>query len=260
MEIMTAEDVKKSLIQTMKTSPWIDSASSPGAFPSCSRARRSRRCRMRPLLPRRPRLRPAPAASGGCRRGRRRQEWELSRQGCAVVRSRHGDHDMGWQELERANNNRAPSRRALRELTPQYSRRSETSLTDKAYHDRHQRHPYSISRSGSAATQSIDINAFSPADPGDRVSEIDAHLCRHSVADAVYSAWRSLNAQNRLAAANDALEMESKQQYWNAQGTSVPARTHGKLPPLQQSGRSTKGGGRPRSLLRKPRPSRTPCA
>jgi len=45
--------------------------------------------------------------------------------------------------------------------------------------------------------------------------EIDARLC-DSIADAVYSAWRSQDASQRLEQANDALEQERKQNEWNA--------------------------------------------
>ena len=45
--------------------------------------------------------------------------------------------------------------------------------------------------------------------------EIDARLC-DSLADAVYSAWRSQNSEARLAQADDALEEERKKNEWNA--------------------------------------------
>jgi len=50
--------------------------------------------------------------------------------------------------------------------------------------------------------------------------EIDARLSE-SIADAVYSAWSALNAQNRLAAANESLTGESRQEYWNSQHASM---------------------------------------
>jgi hypothetical protein len=50
--------------------------------------------------------------------------------------------------------------------------------------------------------------------------EIDAHLC-DSIADAVYSAWKALNAQNRLLAANESLDRERTQEYWNSQHASM---------------------------------------
>ena len=45
--------------------------------------------------------------------------------------------------------------------------------------------------------------------------EIDARLC-DAIADAVYSAWRAQDANDRLAQANDALEEERKATEWNA--------------------------------------------
>ncbi len=71
---------------------------------------------------------------------------------------------------------------------------------------------------GNATVQNID-SAFRLL-PRASAFEIDARLC-DSVADAVYSAWRAQNAQNRLASANDALDSERKQEYWNAQHASV---------------------------------------
>jgi hypothetical protein len=71
---------------------------------------------------------------------------------------------------------------------------------------------------GNATVQNVDA-AFRLL-PRGSAFEIDARLC-DSVADAVYSAWRAQNAQNRLATANDALDSERKQEYWNAQHASV---------------------------------------
>ena len=45
--------------------------------------------------------------------------------------------------------------------------------------------------------------------------DIDARLC-DSIADAVYSAWRAEDNQDRLAQANEALETERKANEWNA--------------------------------------------
>jgi tetratricopeptide (TPR) repeat protein len=45
--------------------------------------------------------------------------------------------------------------------------------------------------------------------------DIDARLC-DSIADAVYSAWRAADNQDRLANADEALEQERKQTEWNA--------------------------------------------
>jgi hypothetical protein len=71
---------------------------------------------------------------------------------------------------------------------------------------------------GNATTQNIDT-AFRMLTRGSGF-EIDARLC-DSIADAVYSAWRAQNSQNRLANANEALDAERKQEYWNAQHASV---------------------------------------
>lgn len=71
---------------------------------------------------------------------------------------------------------------------------------------------------GNATVQNIDA-AFRLLPRGSSF-DIDARLC-DSIADAVYSAWRAQNAQNRLASANDALDAERKQEYWNAQHASV---------------------------------------
>lgn len=66
--------------------------------------------------------------------------------------------------------------------------------------------------------------------------EIDARLC-DALADAVYSAWQSLNAQQRLAMANDALEQERKAHEWNL-GMAASS-THLEAPPP--------GGGKDKS-------------
>ena len=71
---------------------------------------------------------------------------------------------------------------------------------------------------GNATVQNVDT-AFRLLTRGSAF-EIDARLC-DSIADAVYSAWRAENAQNRLASANSALDSERKQEYWNAQHASV---------------------------------------
>ena len=48
--------------------------------------------------------------------------------------------------------------------------------------------------------------------------DIDARLC-DSIADAVYSAWKSQRAQARLVTANASLDAERRQEYWNATHT-----------------------------------------
>lgn len=54
--------------------------------------------------------------------------------------------------------------------------------------------------------------------------DIDANLC-DALADAIYSAWQAQNQQNRLAAANEALEQERKIHEWNAQVSVETMRT-----------------------------------
>jgi hypothetical protein len=71
---------------------------------------------------------------------------------------------------------------------------------------------------GNATTKNIDA-AFALLPRGSGF-DIDARLC-DSLADAVYSSWRAQNAQNRLEAANQSLEMERKQEYWNAEHISA---------------------------------------
>jgi hypothetical protein len=92
---------------------------------------------------------------------------------------------------------------------------------------------------GNATVQNVDA-AFGLLPRGSSY-DIDAHLC-DSLADAVYSAWRAQNAENRLETANESLEREKTQQYWNAQhasaGEDAEANASG-----GNSGASTKGGG-----------------
>jgi len=66
---------------------------------------------------------------------------------------------------------------------------------------------------GNASTQNLD-NAFRYLPQGSRF-DIDARLC-DGLADAVYSAWKSQRAQERLVNANSALDRERDQEYWNA--------------------------------------------
>ena len=91
---------------------------------------------------------------------------------------------------------------------------------------------------GNATTQNIDL-AFKWLPVGSRY-DIDARLC-DALADAVYSAWKSQRAQDRLVTANTALDRERDQEYWNAKhagaGESV------KVPPGGGGGGGKKGGG-----------------
>ena len=67
---------------------------------------------------------------------------------------------------------------------------------------------------GNATTDNVD-QAFRLL-PRASNYEIDARLC-DSIADAVYSAWRSQDASERLARANDGLADERKKIEWNTQ-------------------------------------------
>jgi len=116
----------------------------------------------------------------------------------------------------------------------------ETTATDQMYQRVITQILYDLAP-GNATTQNIDA-AFSLL-PRASNFDIDARLC-DSIADAVYSTWKALNAQNRLAAANDALESESKQEYWNAQHASMGQTTRD-ASSQSQSGKNTKNSGNP---------------
>jgi hypothetical protein len=171
---------------------------------------------------------PAPAASGGA--GAQKGGFL----GKDLPTFDPGTEIMTWDGKNwNVNNNRLFQARFEKYLNAP----EETTQTDKAY----QSIIWAILSDlapGNATAQNIDA-AFKLLTQGSRF-EIDAHLC-DNVADAVYSAWRAQNAQNRLAAANDALEVESKQQYWNAQHVSAGDNAR-EADSTQQSGRSTKGG------------------
>ena len=88
----------------------------------------------------------------------------------------------------------------------------ETSLEDRQYQ-------WIINRilnllaPGNATKQNL--NAAFHLLPQGSSFDIDARLC-DSLADAVYSASSSIQAQDRLAAYSDALEAKRRQEYWNA--------------------------------------------
>ena len=71
---------------------------------------------------------------------------------------------------------------------------------------------------GNASAQNIDV-AFSLLPRGSSF-DIDARLC-DSLADAVYSAFKSQRSQDRIAAAGEAMEAERTQQYWRAKHLSA---------------------------------------
>ena len=89
---------------------------------------------------------------------------------------------------------------------------------------------------GNASTQNIDA-AFRLLPRGSSF-EIDARLC-DSLADAVYSAWKAQRSQDRLVAANDALDTERRQQYWNATHASAGEASR----EASSTGQSAKGKG-----------------
>ncbi len=96
---------------------------------------------------------------------------------------------------------------------------------------------------GNATTQNIDA-AFRYLPQGSRF-DMDARLC-DGLADAVYAAWKSQRAQDRLVNANDSLDRERNQQYWNAEhaGAGDVARSAAAAPAPNAQGRRG-GGGQP---------------
>lgn len=93
---------------------------------------------------------------------------------------------------------------------------------------------------GNATTQNIDA-AFRYLPQGSRF-DIDARLC-DGLADAVYSAWKSQRAQDRLVNANDSLDRERNQEYWNAKHAGAGETMKGPAPAAAGGGK--KGGGQP---------------
>ncbi len=87
---------------------------------------------------------------------------------------------------------------------------------------------------GNATTQNIDL-AFRYLPQGSRF-DIDARLC-DGLADAVYSAWKSQRAQDRLVVANASLDQERNQEYWNAKHAGAGET-------MKAGPRTTGGGGR----------------
>ena len=97
---------------------------------------------------------------------------------------------------------------------------------------------------GNATTQNIDA-AFRYLPQGSRF-DMDARLC-DGLADAVYAAWKSQRAQDRLVNANDSLDRERNQQYWNAEhaGAGDVGRAAAAAPAPNAAGRRAGGGGQP---------------
>ncbi len=96
---------------------------------------------------------------------------------------------------------------------------------------------------GNATTQNIDL-AFRWLPVGSRY-DIDARLC-DALADAVFSAWKSQQNQERMVAATSALEQERKDIYWRAEhaGKSDNTKTL-PSPGGGGGGGGKKGGGKP---------------
>ncbi len=74
--------------------------------------------------------------------------------------------------------------------------------------------------------------------------EIDARLC-DSLADAVYSAWKAQRSQDRLVAANTALDTERNQQYWNAEHASAGDMARAAAPAPTQGRGGQNSGSQP---------------
>ena len=91
---------------------------------------------------------------------------------------------------------------------------------------------------GNASVQNVDA-AFRYLPQGSRF-DIDARLC-DGLADAVYSAWKSQRAQDRLVNANNALDLERNQEYWNAKHAGSGENI--KSPPPSGGGGKKGGGG-----------------
>jgi hypothetical protein len=114
----------------------------------------------------------------------------------------------------------------------------ETKATDQAYQKIIQNILYLLAP-GNETTQNVDL-AFGLL-PRASGYEIDARLC-DSIADAVYSAWKAQNAQNRLETANESLYRERTQEYWNAQHASAGQTTRD-ASSQSQSGKNSKNSG-----------------
>ena len=93
---------------------------------------------------------------------------------------------------------------------------------------------------GNASTQNIDA-AFRLLPRGSSF-DIDARLC-DSIADAVYAAWKTQRAQDRLKSANVALDTEKNQEYWNAEHTSAGQAVKDTSPAAAGGGGGKRGGG-----------------
>jgi hypothetical protein len=94
---------------------------------------------------------------------------------------------------------------------------------------------------GNATTANIDA-AFRYLPQGSRF-DIDARLC-DALADAVYSAWKSQAAQDRLVSANQALEAERRQVYFYARHAGAgDSAKEAAAPAAPAGGGGRRGGG-----------------
>jgi len=155
-------------------------------------------------VPTAPAAQPAPASNG-------KKEFSLSGDGAAFD---PGSDVMTWSGNHwNINNNRLFEARFEKYLNAP----EETSAQDQAYQGIISR-ILSLLAPGNASTRNL--NAAFHLLPQGSSFDIDARLC-DALADAVYSASSSLQAQDRMAAYGDALEAARRQQYWNAEHLSA---------------------------------------
>jgi hypothetical protein len=171
---------------------------------------------------------PAPASSSN---GGNRKDFSLSRDGAGFD---PGSEVMTWDGKNwNVNNNRLFEARFEKYLNAP----EETSADDRRYQAIISR-ILDLLAPGNASSQNID-GAFRLLPQGSSF-DIDARLC-DSLADAVYSAFKSLRAQDRLAAAGEAMEAERTQQYWRAKHLSAgESITTGNLTTSSGSGANAK--------------------
>ena len=180
---------------------------------------------------------PQPAQGGGAAAGGGQKDGSFLGKDVPVYDP--GSENMTWDgKTWNTNNNRIFQARFEKYLNAP----EETNATAIAYQQIISK-ILSLLAPGNATVQNVDA-AFAWLPRGSSY-DIDARLC-DSLADAVYAAWRSQNAQNRLAAANQALESESRQEYWNSQHASAGdnAREAGST---GNSGKKGGGGSKPQS-------------
>jgi tetratricopeptide (TPR) repeat protein len=150
----------------------------------------------------------APVATGGpaAQPAGNKKEFSLSRDGAGFD---PGSEVMSWDGKNwNVNNNRIFEARFEKYLNAP----EETSLEDRRYQAIISR-ILALLAPGNASKQNL--NAAFHLLPQGSIFDIDARLC-DSLADAVYSASSSIQAQDRLAAYGDAMEAARTQQYWNA--------------------------------------------